>query len=105
MYNVRRVYFPYCLQQVSDDRHIVLNRFYKPIGFSTKDHIDYENVPGLAYVKGIGPVTAEKLSFRGKSDTDGIWLYGDICIPTKSAENMRNYLARLKILERLKVAR
>jgi hypothetical protein len=99
----RAVFLPYCLDKQSDGRYVVLNREYKPIGFKTRENIKYEDYPICVELKGIGPVTAAKLSFEGDPNTDRIYLYNDGCVPTQSAEHMKNYLERLKILAKLKV--
>lgn len=82
---------------------MVLNREYKPIGFKTRGHIKYEDYPVCVGLKGIGSATAAKLSYKGDSNTDKIYLYNDGCVPTESAEHMENYLERLTILAKLKV--
>lgn len=99
----RAVFFPYCLHKQPDGRYVVLNRKYKPIGFTTREHIKYEDYPVCAKLKGIGSATAAKLSYKGDSNTDEIYLYNDGCVPTDSAEHMKNYLERLEILAKLKV--
>lgn len=99
----RAVFFPYCLDKQPDGRYVVLNRKYKPIGFKTREHLKYEDYPVCVELKGIGSATAAKLSYKGASNTDRIYLYNDGCVPTESAEHMRSYLERLKILAKLKV--
>ncbi|MEZ2236966.1 hypothetical protein [Microcoleus sp.] len=99
----RAIFLPYCLDKQSDGRYVVLNRGYKPIGFKTRENIKYEDYPICVELKGIGSVTAAKLSFEGDPNTDRIYLYNDGCVPTQSAEHMKNYLERLKILAKLKV--
>jgi hypothetical protein len=54
-------------------------------------------------LKGIDEVTAAKVSYNSDSNTDIIYLYNDGCVPTESAEHMKNYLKRLAILAKLKV--
>jgi len=99
----RAVFFPYCLEKQSDGRYVVLNRKYKPIGFKTRDKVKYEDYPICVELKGLGSITATKLSYNGDSSTDIIYLYNDGCVPTASAEHMKNYLRRLEILAKLKV--
>lgn len=99
----RAVFFPYCLDKQPDGRYVVLNREYKPIGFKTREHIKYDDYRVCVELKGIGSATAAKLSYKGDSNTDRIYLYNDGCVPTKSNEHMKNYLERLKILAKLKV--
>lgn len=99
----REVFLPYCLDKQPDGRYVVLNREYKPIGFKTKEHIEYENYPVCIELKGIDSAIAAKISYKGDSNTDRIYLYDDACIPTESDEHMKNYLERIKILAKLKV--
>jgi hypothetical protein len=99
----RSVFLPYCLEKQPDGRYVVLNREYKPIGFKTREHIEYEEYPICVELKGIGEVTAAKVSYNSDSNTDMIFLYNDGCVPTESAEHMKNYLNRLAILAKLKV--
>lgn len=97
------VFLPYCIEKQPDGRYLVLNREYKPVGFKTREHIEYEKYPIYVELKGLGSATAAKLSCNGDSSTDKIYLYNDGCVPTKSAEHMENYLKRLEILAKLKV--
>ncbi|MEH2162631.1 MAG: hypothetical protein V7K38_16690 [Nostoc sp.] len=97
------VFFPYCVEKQPDGRYVVLNREYKPVGFKTTEHIEYEKYPICVEFKGLGSATAGKLSWNGDSSTDKIYLYNDGCVPTKSPEHMKNYLKRLEIFAKLKV--
>jgi hypothetical protein len=94
---------PCCLKKQEDGCYVVLNREYKPIGFRTKDWIDYEIYPISHKFTGIGPSTAKKLSWSGSDNTDEIFLYNDGCIPDRSAENMKSYLKKIEILMELKI--
>ncbi|PSB16982.1 hypothetical protein C7B65_19995 [Phormidesmis priestleyi ULC007] len=99
----REVFLPYCLKKQDDGRYVVLNREYKPIGFKNRENVKYEDYPICVELKGIGSATAAKLSYKGDSSMDNIYLYNDSCVPTESAEHMKNYLKRLEILAKLKV--
>ena len=57
----RATFLPYCLDKQSDG-YVVLNRRYKPIGFKTRDKVNYEDYPICVELKGFGSVTAAKLS-------------------------------------------
>lgn len=100
--NFSALFLPYCLQKQSDGRYVVLNRRYKPLGFNTLKHIDYEEYPICVKLKEIDSKIAANLSWNGDSNTDSIYLYNDGCIPTNSYENMKNYLKRLEILAKIK---
>jgi hypothetical protein len=54
-------------------------------------------------LKGIGAATAAKISFKGDSDLDRIYLYDDGCNPTMSPQYMNDYLKRLEILVNIQV--
>jgi len=99
----RSIYMPYCLEKQDDGSYAVLNREYKPVGFNTREHIDYKAFPVTTPFKGVGQGVAKKLSYKGSEDTETIYLYNDGCVPTQSAENMNAYLKRLTILAKLKV--
>lgn len=100
----RSVHMPYCLKKQPDGTYVVLNREYKPLGFNTHKHVEYENYPIKAKIK-ITAATAKKLSCHGDTDISSIFLYDDGCIPTSNAANMNNYLDRLKALAKLKVSK
>lgn len=95
------VFLPYCLVRLKDGGYVTLNREYKPVGFNTREWIRYEDYPISVPYK-ITPALAEKLSLRGDSDIDGVYLYSDGCVPTRSAKNWKDYQARLEILANLK---
>lgn len=76
-------------QRLADGSYVVLNREYKPLGYRTRDHIRYEDLPILAKIHGITPQVAAKLSWSGSEDLDRIMLYNDGCIPTASVEHMK----------------
>lgn len=100
----RSVHLPYCLMRQDDGSYVVLNREYKPIGFKTENWVDYEKYPIAVKIKGLTARTAAKISYKGSTDLDAIYLYNDGCIPTRSAKNMREYLNRLDILAKLRFA-
>lgn len=99
----RAVFFPYCLEKQEDGRYVILNRQYKPIGFYTKDHVQYEEHPVLVRLKGLTKAKAAKLSDKGETSLDKIFLYNDKTNPVLSKANMHLYLAKLEILANLTV--
>lgn len=101
--NVTAVYMPYCLQRQEDGRYAILNREYKPLGFLTREWITYSDYPVCAKIKGIGPATARKLSYKGSEDTDWIFLYNDGCNPCHGPEEMEAYLKKLSLLGKLRI--
>lgn len=103
MSDFSRIVFPYCLKRLDDGMYVVLNRKYKPIGFDTSEHIEYESLPICHKVKGINRNTAARLSWENSDDVDAIFLYSDSCIPTENDENMNSYFERIKILAKYKI--
>lgn len=102
--NVRAVYFPYCIEKQSDGSWVLLNRNYKPVGFNTSDFIKYGEHPVSMNLKGIGPATLRKLSYKDEEPGDMVYLYSDGCVPTNSTEAMASYLIKLEVLLKLKSA-
>lgn len=100
----RAVFFPYCLQKQEDGRYAVLNPEYKPVGFYTRDWVKYEEHPVLVKLKGLTKAKAAKLSDKGETNLDHIFLYNDATNLVRSKANMRSYLAKLEILAGLSVA-
>lgn len=41
----RSVHLPYCIKKLPSGAYVVLNREYKPLGFKTREHVDYEAYP------------------------------------------------------------
>jgi hypothetical protein len=100
----RAVFFPYCLKKQEDGRYAVLNREYKPVGFFTREWVEYEKHPVLVKLKGLTKAKAVKLSDNGKANLDVIYLYNDDTNPVRNKANMRAYLAKIEILAGLSVA-
>jgi len=97
------VYLPYCLRRQEDGRYVVLNREYKPVGFCTREFITYEDHPVAAKIGKLTERLAERLSWRGDTNTAEIFLYNDGCNPTSSAGNMAAYLERIALLAKLRI--
>lgn len=95
--NFRQIHMPYCIKKNEDGAYIVLNREYKPLGFSDGRHVNYEDYP-IAVKYKISKVTAKKISYDGSENTDRIYLYNDGCLPERSKKNMDSYLEKLRIL-------
>lgn len=102
--DIRCVHLPYCLQHQPNGTYVLLNREYKPLGFKTREHIDYGAYPIGVKIKGLTAKVAAKLSHKGSSDLSAIYLYDDGSVPTKSKANMSAYLERLAHLAKFKVA-
>lgn len=102
---IRRIYMPYCIQRLKDGRYIVLNRIYKPLGVMSRDWVVYEEHPTALPITGLTAALVQKLSWKGSSDADCIYLYNDGCIPTDSAEHWDAYSKRLKLLAELNIGK
>lgn len=102
LYDFRSIYLPYCLQRQKDGRYIVLNREYKPIGFNTLEHVNYEDYPIAAKIKGITKKTASEISIDSSSNLDMIFLYNDATNPISNSKNMKEYLKKIERLAKLK---
>lgn len=98
------MFLPYCLQKQPDGRYAVLNRDYKPLGFTTAEELNYASYPILVKLR-MRPATAAKLSFKGDPDVNSIFLYSDGSVPTRSAAHMRSYLEKLALLAKLRILR
>jgi hypothetical protein len=97
--DARQVFLPYCIQQVEDGRYVVLNRNYKPLGFRSRERVDYND---YAVPLRITAKQAAKMSWRGDSGTTMIFFYNDGCIPDSPAR-LRAYLERYAVFARLKL--
>ena len=100
---MRVLFLPYCVEQVEGHGHVVLNRYYKPLGISSGERIDY--APHAIRFKGLKAATASKLSWNQSADLSRIYLYNDGTIPTDSAANWASYAQRLAVLAKLKIER
>jgi len=98
-----RIAFPYCIEKQEDGSYVVLNRKYKPIGFSPGEFLDYEKYPIRVRFKRLKEKTIRRISVDGDPNDQAIYLYGDGSKPTQNAKNMRDYLERLSVLMSLQV--
>ena len=97
------VFLPYCLDRQLDGRYVVLNRRYKPIGFTAAEWVEYADYPVLISFENLDSDTVTRLSVDASGELDRIYLYNDATNPKTSDANMRAYLERLAILGRLRV--
>ena len=101
LYDIRTVILPYCLKRVGEGKYIILNREYKPVGFNTKEKIEYKNYLINHDIK-ITKKIAEKLSWNGSDNFEEIWLYsGNNSTPSVFTCNA--YSKRLSILGKLRI--
>lgn len=101
---VRRIYMPYALLRVVDDppRYVIVNRHYKPLGQVSKQFVDYH--AHAVYLRGLTPRVAVKLSYDQNPNLKSIYLYNDLCAPTRSVVHMQAYLERLAVLARIRLS-
>ncbi len=101
-YSFRQIYLPYCLDRQENGEYVVLNRQYKPVGFTTGEWILYEDFPVSVPLK-ITEATARKLSYKESEELSRIYLYNDGCIPDRDKKSMDAYLIKLQLLTKLKM--
>lgn len=102
LHSFRRVFLPYCLQQLADGRWIVLNRLYKPLGVASRDWVVYEDHPSTCQAK-ISKVLRLKLECDPPQSVrpDVIYLYSTF--QSKNKKFLAEYAARLALLEKIDV--
>ena len=85
-------FLPYCLEKIENNKYVVLNRAYKPLGLLTNERVDYD----LYAVKiRMTAEMAKSLSFSQNTDVDKVYLYDDSCVPTSGSGHMTKYLERV----------
>lgn len=100
----RESFLIYCLELLPDGTYIALNRQYKPIGFTSRDRVEYETAPGrFQFKSALSEVEVGLLSFNGDSNAKRIQLYNDGCIPTDNPSFWIAYSERLERLARYQV--
>jgi len=93
-----KIMLPYCIKQ-TENGYVILNRKYKPIGFSTEQHITYEDYPIIHKIR-ISPKTAASLSWKNDESCEAIFLYEDKQLRSKKSEQDK-YFKRLEHLMKL----
>lgn len=101
--NFLKINLPYCLKRQDDGSWIVLNREYKPLGFNSRDHVDYSAFPIATRYPALTLEMLERICVDTASNPNEIYLYCDRTTPTDSAEHMAAYLTRIQQLAALKV--
>ena len=85
-----RTNFPYGIKKNNEDKWMIFNRLYLPLGITRKDETYFRENEKLFYFKykGITEKLLEKLG-KGQNirhDSDGkiteVWLYSDATVPT-----------------------
>lgn len=94
-----KICLPYCLKRLDDGRYVVLNRWYKPMGMMTREHVDYDD--HALHIPGLRAKTAALLSWERCESLETIFLYTDSCGPTRSTAAWDAYARRLRHLNGL----
>lgn len=94
-----RLILPYALSRNNDGTYTVVNRNYKPLGF-TDGFYRYEDYPICHRIKSINKRTAKSLSHNNSDDLDMIMLYADDCHPLGNTEDSKDYFERLARLSK-----
>ena len=103
LHDVRSICLPYCLHKQQDGSYVALNREYKPLGWTSKDWVNYADFPIGLHLKGMTAKKAAALSWDCSPGLERIYLYNDGCVPTDSAAKMTAYCKRLALLAAMKV--
>jgi hypothetical protein len=90
-----RLWLPYGANPVEGDTHVLVNRYYKPVGSTSREHVDYAAYPHLSLrLRGDG---WRAFSHRTAEQP---FLFNDGCPPWDSRQDAEAYLGRLKELRR-----
>lgn len=76
------------------DKHILVNRRYKPVGSITKEHVDYGNFSHLT----LHLTDDQLLAFAHAPHAPG-YFFDDGCMPWESRKDAEAYLVRLQALK------
>lgn len=96
VYPEMRCWLPYCAHEAGDDMRILLNRYYKPVGTTSRERVRYEAYPHL-HLSMSGAALSE-ITHRGSSAG---YLFNDGCPPWRSRSDAQSYLERLRRLRDL----
>lgn len=94
----------YALELMQNREFLVVNRKYKPLGFASADHADYEaeaTLPLSADVVrrvAVNHTTNDGINAYGYNSLETYWLYCDAFCPFRNSVNMRAYKAKLEAL-------
>lgn len=97
--NFRWYFLPYCLIRQADGSWMVVNRDYKPLGYTGTAFVDY-GAHAVAIPK-LTEAVAQRIDVADRRDTDRIYLYNDGCVPTSSDSAWTAYAERLHVLSKL----
>ena len=91
-----RLWLPYGAHEVEGNQYILVNRYYKPVGSISKEHVDYATYPHLI-------LNLRGDEWRGFSHpkAENPFLFSDGSAPWRDRQCAEAYLARLKKLREL----
>lgn len=96
---------PYCVKPLGNNRYVILNRDYRPLGLShgpSLPEAEYQELLEKYEVRIIETELLQSLHWDDCQRSDGwIFLYKDENSPKTSKKNKRAYLKKCGILERL----
>lgn len=102
--NFSQVFLIYCLDLLPDGSYVALNRFYKPVGLTSTDWVEYEQFPVcFKFKRALSAKQIAALSCHGHTAAERIYLYADGSVPTASAANWAVYASRLERLAGYKI--
>lgn len=102
--NFSQVFLIYCLDRMPDGSYVALNRFYKPVGLTSTDWVEYEQFPvRFKFKRALSAKQIAALSCHGDTAAERIYLYADGSVPTASAANWAVYAGRLERLAGYKI--
>ncbi len=91
-----RLWLPYGVNLIKSDTHILVNRYYKPVGSTSREYVDYALYPHLSLRL---PVNCWRAFSHPKAVQP--FLFSDGCTPWNSRQDADAYLGRLKELRRI----
>lgn len=109
LFNFVRINLPYGIRLDKSGKWFAFNRGYKPIGWSTTDHVEYEAYPISNRFNGMTDDLLIKLGSSIRRDEVGkicsVVLYTDATNPEQGGVHWDNYAKKLKLLSRLRVSK
>ena len=94
-------FLPYCLRRRDDGSYEVVNVDLKPVAFRLNQFGIRGDAAGFTHFNGITEELAVRLSFRGDSDLERIYLFDPEQAPSSAGGTMQDYLRRLGLLASL----
>lgn len=96
VYHEMRRWLPYCVQPISEELSILVNRHYKPVGTTESEWVDYDKFRHLHLQH--GGLRLEQFAHAGSSPG---YLFNDGCKPWNGRGFAKAYLKRLHTLRAL----